>query len=138
MMRSFSVPCDDFKHTRSGPAKLPSNRLRRPRPFTPRFAGRYDPARLPTFRTQRSHKTTIGLNAESTIAAPPAASQLAFPDARQLRSRDVFRLVARAWPFIRPYRRHLVYLFLATLPLLLQASWRFPTLANCVPATCSA
>jgi len=31
----------------------------------------------------------------------------------------VFRLVARAWPFIRPYRRHLLYLFLATLPLLL-------------------
>jgi ATP-binding cassette subfamily B protein len=59
------------------------------------------------------------LNAESTIAAPPAASELTFPDARQLRSRDVFRLVARAWPFIRPYRRHLVYLFLATLPLLL-------------------
>jgi len=59
------------------------------------------------------------LNAESTIAAPPAASELAFPDARQLRSRDVFRLVARAWPFIRPYRRHLVYLFLATLPVLL-------------------
>ncbi|WP_333649027.1 ABC transporter ATP-binding protein [Candidatus Binatus sp.] len=59
------------------------------------------------------------MNAESTIAAPPAASELAFPDARQLRSRDVFRLVARAWPFIRPYRRHLVYLFLATLPALL-------------------
>ena len=57
------------------------------------------------------------LNAESTIAAPPAASE--FPGARQLRSRDVFRLVARAWPFIRPYRRHLVYLFLATIPLLL-------------------
>ena len=31
----------------------------------------------------------------------------------------MFRLVARAWPFIRPYRRHLLYLFLATLPLLL-------------------
>ena len=59
------------------------------------------------------------MNAESTIVAPPAASELAFPDARRLRSRDVFRLVARAWPFIRPYRRHLVYLFLATLPLLL-------------------
>jgi ATP-binding cassette, subfamily B, bacterial len=75
--------------------------------------------RLATFRTQRGHKTTIRLNVESTIAALPAASELAFPDARQLRSRDVFRLVARAWPFIRPYRRHLVYLFLATLPALL-------------------
>jgi ATP-binding cassette subfamily B protein len=31
----------------------------------------------------------------------------------------VFRLVARVWPFIRPYRRHLVYLFLLTLPALL-------------------
>jgi ABC-type multidrug transport system fused ATPase/permease subunit len=59
------------------------------------------------------------LNAESTIAAPAAAAGLAFPDARQLRSRDVFRLVAQAWPFIRPYRRHLAYLLLATLPLLL-------------------
>ncbi|MGB3550109.1 MAG: ABC transporter ATP-binding protein [Candidatus Binatus sp.] len=59
------------------------------------------------------------MNAESTIAAPAAAAGLAFPDARQLRSRDVFRLVAQAWPFIRPYRRHLAYLLLATLPLLL-------------------
>jgi ABC-type multidrug transport system fused ATPase/permease subunit len=31
----------------------------------------------------------------------------------------VFHLVARAWPFIRPYRRHLVYLFLLTLPALI-------------------
>ncbi len=31
----------------------------------------------------------------------------------------MFRLVARAWPFIRPYRRHLVYLFLLTLPALI-------------------
>ncbi len=116
-MRSFSVRCGEFKAMRSGPAKLPSNSLRRPRPFTRRFAGRYDFARLPTFRSQRSHKTAISLNAESTIAAPPAASE--FPGARQLRSRDVFRLVARAWPFIRPYRRHLVYLLLATIPLLL-------------------
>ena len=52
------------------------------------------------------------------MTAPPAASDIAFPDARRLRSRDVFRLVARVWPFIRPYRRHLVYLFLATLPAL--------------------
>jgi ATP-binding cassette subfamily B protein len=43
---------------------------------------------------------------------------LAFPDAHRLRSRDVFRLVGRVWPFIRPYRRHLVYLFLSTLPAL--------------------
>ena len=44
---------------------------------------------------------------------------MAFPDARRLRSRDVFRLVSRVWPFVRPYRRHLVYLFLLTLPALL-------------------
>jgi ATP-binding cassette, subfamily B, bacterial len=44
---------------------------------------------------------------------------LAFPDARQLRSRDVFRLLARVWPFVRPYRRHLVYLFILTMPALL-------------------
>ncbi len=31
----------------------------------------------------------------------------------------MFRLAARAWPFIRPYRNHLVYLFLLTLPALL-------------------
>jgi ATP-binding cassette subfamily B protein len=31
----------------------------------------------------------------------------------------VFLLLARAWPFIRPYRRHLVYLFLLTLPTLI-------------------
>ena len=59
-----------------------------------------------------------GLKAESTITVP-AASERAFPKARRLRSRDVFGLVARAWPFIRPYRRHLGYLFLLTLPLLL-------------------
>jgi ATP-binding cassette, subfamily B, bacterial len=59
------------------------------------------------------------LSAEPTITAPPAASEIAFPDARRLRSRDVFRLLARVWPFIRPYRRHLVYLFLATLPALI-------------------
>ena len=44
---------------------------------------------------------------------------MAFPAARRLRSRDVFGLVSRVWPFIRPYRRHLVYLFLLTLPALL-------------------
>jgi ATP-binding cassette subfamily B protein len=61
------------------------------------------------------------LNPESTVAPPPEPNELAFPDARGLRSHDVFRLVARAWPFIRPYRRHLVYLFLLTLPALIGA-----------------
>ena len=59
------------------------------------------------------------MNPESTITAPPVPSELAFPEARRLRSRDVFRLVARVWPFIRPYRRHLGYLFLLTLPLMI-------------------
>lgn len=31
----------------------------------------------------------------------------------------MFRLVARVWPFVRPYRRHLLYLFLLSLPLLI-------------------
>jgi ABC-type multidrug transport system fused ATPase/permease subunit len=59
------------------------------------------------------------LNAEPTITAPPAPGEIAFPDARRLRSRDVFRLIVRVWPFVRPYRRHLAYLFLLTMPALL-------------------
>jgi ATP-binding cassette, subfamily B, bacterial len=59
------------------------------------------------------------LDAEPAIAAPPPAHDVAFPAARRLRSRDVFGLVSRVWPFVRPYRRHLVYLFLLTLPALL-------------------
>lgn len=59
------------------------------------------------------------MDAEPTIIAPPVPSELAFPEARRLRSRDVFRLVLRVWPFVRPYRRHLVYLFMLTLPALL-------------------
>jgi ABC-type multidrug transport system fused ATPase/permease subunit len=60
------------------------------------------------------------LIAESTtVIAPPAPGEIAFPEPRALRSRDVFRLAVRAWPFIRPYRRHLVYLVLLTLPALL-------------------
>ena len=41
---------------------------------------------------------------------PPAAVMFAAP--HQLSSRDVFRLLGRMWPFIRPYKRHLFYLFL--------------------------
>jgi len=59
------------------------------------------------------------LNAEPTITAPPAPGEIAFPDARRLRSRDVFRLIVRVWPFVRSYRRHLAYLFLLTMPALL-------------------
>jgi ABC-type multidrug transport system fused ATPase/permease subunit len=65
------------------------------------------------------------LIAESTdrarhrVVAPPAPGEIAFPQPRRLRSRDVFRLAVRAWPFIRPYRRHLVYLLLLIVPGLL-------------------
>jgi len=52
--------------------------------------------------------------------APPFASpgELAFPAPARLTSRDVFRLLGRAWPFIRPYKRHLGYLFLLMIPAL--------------------
>jgi ATP-binding cassette subfamily B protein len=33
-----------------------------------------------------------------------------------LRSRDVFRLLARVWPFIQPFKRHLIYLGLGVVP----------------------
>jgi ATP-binding cassette, subfamily B, bacterial len=56
-------------------------------------------------------------NSSAGALAPPAA-ELAFPEPRALASRDVFRLPARAWPFIRPYRRHLAYLFLMMVPAL--------------------
>ena len=59
------------------------------------------------------------MTAESTtVAAPPTPAEIAFPEPRRLRSRDVFRLAVRAWPFVRPYRRHLVYLLLLTIPTL--------------------
>jgi ABC-type multidrug transport system fused ATPase/permease subunit len=33
-----------------------------------------------------------------------------------LHSSDVFSLLSRVWPFVRPYKRHLLYLFIAMLP----------------------
>ena len=51
---------------------------------------------------------------ERVFPAPPA-SELTFPPARALHARDVFALATRAWPFIRPYRRHLLFLFLLML-----------------------
>jgi ABC-type multidrug transport system fused ATPase/permease subunit len=35
-----------------------------------------------------------------------------FSSPEKLGSRDILRLLARSWPFIRPYKRHLRYLFL--------------------------
>ncbi|MGH7781099.1 MAG: ABC transporter ATP-binding protein [Candidatus Binataceae bacterium] len=49
---------------------------------------------------------------------PPPIAEIAFAKPAQLASRDVFRLLARAWPFIRPYRRHLLFLFLMMIPAL--------------------
>ncbi len=39
-----------------------------------------------------------------------------FPSPEKLRSRDILRLLTRTWPFIRPYKRHLLYLWLVVLP----------------------
>jgi ABC-type multidrug transport system fused ATPase/permease subunit len=55
------------------------------------------------------------LSASPEIPAEGIASRLGFPQPRALRSRDIFGLVGRAWPFIRPYRRHLLFLFLIML-----------------------
>jgi ABC-type multidrug transport system fused ATPase/permease subunit len=40
----------------------------------------------------------------------------AFPEPDQLRSRDIFRMLARVWPFIEPFKRHLIYLGLGVVP----------------------
>jgi ABC-type multidrug transport system fused ATPase/permease subunit len=44
------------------------------------------------------------------------ALKQSFPQPSALRSRDVFRLFTRAWPFIRPYRRDLFFLLLLLMP----------------------
>jgi ABC-type multidrug transport system fused ATPase/permease subunit len=44
----------------------------------------------------------------------PISAPFAAPD--RLRSRDIFRLLSRAWPFIRPYRADLIRLFVMLLP----------------------
>ncbi|HXW84624.1 MAG TPA: ABC transporter ATP-binding protein [Candidatus Binataceae bacterium] len=51
-----------------------------------------------------------------TSPAVETAEPAAFHAPHQLTSRDVFLLLGRLWPFIRPYRRHLVYLFLLLIP----------------------
>jgi subfamily B ATP-binding cassette protein MsbA len=48
--------------------------------------------------------------------AHAAAAATAFPPPEELRSRDIFRLLPRVWPFILPFKRHLVYLGLAVVP----------------------
>src|SRR6516165_10710694 len=49
------------------------------------------------------------ISGDGPITAP-------FVEPGLLRSRDILRLLSRAWPFIRPYRRHLVRLFVLLLP----------------------
>jgi ABC-type multidrug transport system fused ATPase/permease subunit len=58
----------------------------------------------------------VAASAQGTDAAARAAAGFAEPS--RLRSRDIFRLVPRAWPFIRPYKRHLLYLCLGMIPAL--------------------
>ncbi len=48
----------------------------------------------------------------------PAIVEITFAEPERLTSRDVLRLLGRAWPFIRPYRRHLWFLFLLMVPAL--------------------
>jgi ATP-binding cassette, subfamily B, bacterial len=54
----------------------------------------------------------------AVATAPPPAAEVRFAEPSELRSRDIFRLLARAWPFVRPYKRHLLYLLLAIIPTL--------------------
>ena len=56
---------------------------------------------------------------DASIAAADehaAAAATAFPEPQDLRSRDIFRLVPRVWPFIKPYKKHLIYLLLSVIP----------------------
>jgi ATP-binding cassette subfamily B protein len=50
--------------------------------------------------------------------SPPPIAEIAFAEPGRLTSRDVFRLLGRAWPFIRPSRRSLLFLFLMMIPAL--------------------
>jgi ABC-type multidrug transport system fused ATPase/permease subunit len=57
--------------------------------------------------------TEPGLDFSVPVAS---ARELPFAPPSSLTSRDVFRLLARVWPFVRPYRKHLLYLLLLSLP----------------------
>ena len=56
--------------------------------------------------------------ADLELPPPPLVPKLEFTDSHRLRSRDVFRLIPRIGPFVRPYRKHIVFLVLMTIPLL--------------------
>jgi len=55
-------------------------------------------------------------SSEAEVAGVDARGADALPEPDKLRSRDIFRLVPRVWPFIRPFKRHLVYLGLGIIP----------------------
>jgi ABC-type multidrug transport system fused ATPase/permease subunit len=57
-------------------------------------------------------------NSSDIAIGSPSIPTLEFPDSHRLRSRDVFRLITRVWPFIRPYRKHLGLLMLSLVPAL--------------------
>ncbi len=46
----------------------------------------------------------------------PSPRELTFAPPASLTSRDVLRLLSRVWPFVRPYRKHLLYMLLLSLP----------------------
>ena len=56
--------------------------------------------------------------ADFDLPRPALGPKLEFTDSHRLRSRDVFRLVTRIGPFVRPYRKHLAFLVLMSIPLL--------------------
>src|SRR5579863_7428506 len=60
------------------------------------------------------------MDLSNSISEPPvphsAVDELPLAAPSSLTSRDVLRLLPRAWPFIRPYQRHLIGLLLLTLP----------------------
>ena len=60
--------------------------------------------------------SALGRSAHLSSSTPQSAPELPFVPPSHLTSREVFRLLGRAWPFIRPYKRHLIYLFLLMLP----------------------
>src|SRR5439155_6640105 len=55
----------------------------------------------------------VVMAAETTTNRPITVP---FPEPGEIRSRDIFRLLSRAWPFIKPFWRDVVRLFLMLLP----------------------
>ncbi len=49
-------------------------------------------------------------------ASPAHFPRVSFPEPAHIRSRDIIRLALRCWPFVRPYKRHLLRLALTFIP----------------------